>query len=94
MKFLEEGSTPGLTSAELKGIGDVDELLASNKVNYQDVLDIRKLNVVEGGRTSVVNSKGVAYPEVVDIRTGQNMVPLLKDVHRKVVTPWWNGYGQ
>ena len=24
----------------------------------------------------------------------ENMVPLLKDVHRKVVTPWWNGYGQ
>ena len=22
----------------------------------------------------------------------ENMVPLLKDVHRKVVTPWWNGY--
>ena len=126
-----------------------------------------------GSKTSVVNSKGVAYPEVMDIRTGQNMVfpegvssrvpkdsrvgwyrnqseanlyrvndtdilckkdyidewyrrgyqtpeggwnlyeihhikprefggsadfenmvPLLKDVHRKVVTPWWNGYGK
>ena len=127
----------------------------------------------KSGTSSVVNSKGVAYPEVKDIRTGQNMVfpegvgsrvpkdsrvgwyrnqseanlyrvndtdilckkdyidewyrrgyqtpeggwdlyeihhikprefggsaefenmvPLLKDVHRKVVTPWWNGYGQ
>ena len=127
----------------------------------------------ESGSSSVVNSKGVAYPEVKDIRTEQNMVfpegvgsrvpkdsrvgwyrnqseanlyrvndtdilckkdyidewyrrgyqtpeggwnlyeihhitprefggsaefenmvPLLKDVHRKVVTPWWNGYGQ
>ena len=126
-----------------------------------------------GSKTSVVNSKGVAYPEVMDIRTGQNMVfpegvssrvpkdsrvgwyrnqseanlyrvndtdilckkdyidewyrrgyqipeggwnlyeihhikprefggsadfenmvPLLKDVHRKVVTSWWNGYGK
>ena len=48
----------------------------------------------ESGSSSVVNSKGVAYPEVKDIRTGQNMAPLLKDVHIKVVTPWWNGYGQ
>lgn len=127
----------------------------------------------QSGSSSVVNSKGVAYPEVKDIRTEQNMVfpegvgsrvpkdsrvgwyrnqseanlyrvndtdilckkdyidewyrrgyqtpeggwnlyeihhitprefggsaefenmvPLLKDVHRKVVTPWWNGYGQ
>ena len=77
----------------------------------------------KNGSSSVVNSKGVAYPEVKDIRTEQNMVfpeggwnlyeihhitlrefggsaefenmvPLLKDVHRKVVTPCWNGYGQ
>ena len=24
----------------------------------------------------------------------ENMVPLLKDVHRKIVTPWWNAYGE
>ena len=123
--------------------------------------------------TSIVNNKGISYPEIVDIRTGQNMifpedvdsrvpkdsrvgwyrnqseaglyrtndtdilckkdyidewyrrgyqtpeggwdlyeihhikprefggssdfenmVPLLKDIHRKDVTPWWNSYGQ
>ena len=128
-------------------------------------------NILEGGSGAIVNSKGVTYPEVIDIRTGQNMVfpegvnsripkesrvgwyrnqteanlyrvndtdilckkdyidewyrrgyqtpeggwdlyeihhikprefggsadfdnmvPLLKDVHRKVVTPWWNGF--
>ena len=128
-------------------------------------------NEIKGGSGAIVNSKGVTYPEVIDIRTGQNMVfpegvnsripkesrvgwyrnqteanlyrvndtdilckkdyidewyrrgyqtpeggwdlyeihhikprefggsadfdnmvPLLKDVHRKVVTPWWNGF--
>ena len=41
LRFLENGSTEGLTSAELEGIKKVDELLALKKISYQDVLDIR-----------------------------------------------------
>ncbi len=48
LKFLKDGSTSGLTSAELEGISKVDEFIALNKVNYQDVLDMRKLNAIEG----------------------------------------------
>jgi len=48
LKFLKDGSTSCLTSAELEGIGKIGEVIALNKVNYQDVLDIRKQNVVGG----------------------------------------------
>lgn len=41
LKFLENGSTAGLTKEELEGIKKVDELLALNKINYQDILDLR-----------------------------------------------------
>ena len=173
----------------ISGRGIAGDTKALSKMLNEDMFSSRMRNAVrafaadnrgcvnlgafKSGRTSVVNSKGVAYPEVMDIRTGQNMVfpegvgsrvpkdsrvgwyrnqseanlyrvndtdilckkdyidewyrrgyqtpeggwdlyeihhikprefggsavfenmvPLLKDVHRKVVTPWWNGYGQ
>ena len=67
LRFLENGSTEGLTSAELEGIKKVDELLALKKISYQDVLDIRNSGkALESGSTSNVfkapeittNSKG------------------------------------
>lgn len=53
MEFLENGSTAGLTKEELEGIKKVDELLALNKINYQDILEIRNSNnVLKGGSNS------------------------------------------
>ena len=55
LRFLENGSTEGLTSAELEGIKKVDELLALKKISYQDVLDIRNSGkALEGGKTTVI----------------------------------------
>ncbi len=53
LKFLEKGSTDGLTGAELEKIKKVDALLALNMVDYQDILDIRNAkNVLESGSGS------------------------------------------
>lgn len=56
MEFLENGSTAGLTKEELEGIKKVDELLALNKINYQDILEIRNSNnVLKGGSSTIHN---------------------------------------
>lgn len=71
LKFLENGSTAGLTKEELEGIKKVDELLALNKINYQDILDLRNSgNALKGGSKTIddiidklpetTNGKGVA----------------------------------
>ena len=60
LKFLKNGSTEGLTKAEIEAIEKVDELLALKKVDYQDVLDMRKVNniteVAEEGVESILKS--------------------------------------
>lgn len=56
LRFLENGSTEGLTSAELEGIKKVDELLALKKISYQDVLDIRNSGkALESGSSSLID---------------------------------------
>ncbi len=53
LKFLETGSTAGLTEAEIAAIRRVDELLALERITYQDILDMRNANnVIEGSRYS------------------------------------------
>ena len=41
LDFLENGSREGLTSAELAGVEKADALLVSQKVEYEDVWDLR-----------------------------------------------------
>ncbi len=41
-RFLENGSVESLTEAEIQGIRKVDELLTINKIDYQEILDLRK----------------------------------------------------
>ena len=41
-KFLENGSTAGLTPSEVKALQNVDDAIALNKVNYDDLLDVRR----------------------------------------------------
>ena len=53
LDFLENGSKEGLTEAEIRGIGKVDEALALKKVNPEELLELRKQqlgNVGESGR--------------------------------------------
>ena len=53
LDLLENGSKEGLTEAEIKGIGKVDEALALKKVNPEELLELRKQqlgNVGESGR--------------------------------------------
>ncbi|MCU6718300.1 hypothetical protein [Roseburia amylophila] len=55
LDFLENGSKEGLTEAEIRGIGKVDEALALKKVNPEELLELRKQqlgNVGESGRKS------------------------------------------
>jgi len=50
LDFLENGSREGLTSAELAGVEKADALLVSQKVEYEDVWDLRNpCDVLESG---------------------------------------------
>ena len=50
LDFLENGSREGLTSAELAGVEKADALLVSQKVEYEDVWDLRNAgDVLESG---------------------------------------------
>ena len=48
LEFLENGSTAGLTPEELAGIDKLDELLALEKVDWNDIVRIRA-DVYKGG---------------------------------------------
>ena len=50
LDFLENGSREGLTSAELAGVEKADVLLVSQKVEYEDVWDLRNAgDLLESG---------------------------------------------
>ena len=51
MNFLENGSTGGLRDVEIAGIYHVDEALALEHVDYDEVLEIRRVG--EGGTDTV-----------------------------------------
>ena len=52
LEFLENGSTAGLTPEELAGIDKLDELLALEKVEWDDIVRIRADVYKGGGDTS------------------------------------------
>ena len=55
LDFLENGSKEGLTSAELAGVEKADALLVSQKVEYEDVWDLRNVgDALESGRESSI----------------------------------------
>ena len=71
LDFLENGSKEGLTSAELAGVEKADALLVSQKVEYEDVWDLRNAgDLLESGSKTIddiidglpetTNGKGVA----------------------------------
>ena len=53
LDFLENGSKEGLTGAELAGVEKADALLVSQKVEYEDVWDLRNVgDALESGLNS------------------------------------------
>lgn len=65
LKFLENGSTTGLTKEELEGIKKVDELLALNKINYQDILDLRNSgNALKGSSKTIQNISDLSNEQI------------------------------
>ena len=61
LDFLENGSREGLTSAELAGVEKADALLVSQKVEYEDVWDLRNAgDMLESG------SKGGTKTDIMD----------------------------
>ena len=77
LDFLENGSREGLTSAELAGVEKADALLVSQKVEYEDVWDLRNAgDALENGTPSKVhgNSKLSTKPqhgyEIYNTETG------------------------
>ena len=52
LDFLENGSKEGLTEAEIRGIGKVDEALALKKVNPEELLELKKQQLGNVGETS------------------------------------------
>ena len=55
LKFLENGSSTELTSEEIAGIRKLDELIALEKVDYQDVLNMRDADGILKGGTNAVD---------------------------------------
>ena len=56
LDFLENGSREGLTSAELAGVEKADALLVSQKVEYEDVWDLRNAgDLLESGSVTKPN---------------------------------------
>ena len=45
LHFLESGSTVGMTEAELKAVQKIEELIKSNKIDYDGILKIRNETV-------------------------------------------------
>ena len=80
LDFLENGSKEGLTEAEIRGIGKVDEALALKKVNPEELLELRKQqlgNVGESGSSTKLYSP-VEYKGSVKVN-GE-----VRDVSRRV----------
>ena len=56
LDFLENGSREGLTGAELAGVEKADALLVSQKVEYEDVWDLRNAgDLLESGSVTKPN---------------------------------------
>ena len=45
LHFLESGSTEGMTESELKAVQKIEELIKSNKIDYDGILKIRNETV-------------------------------------------------
>ena len=77
LDFLENGSREGLTSAELAGVEKADALLVSQKVEYEDVWDLRNAgDLLESGKYSTQIS-----PEMEKkILEGQRKSPVKNEV--------------
>ena len=66
LDFLENGSREGLTSAELAGVEKADALLVSQKVEYDDVWDLRNVgDLLESGSKGGSGSFGI-YSTKID----------------------------
>ena len=53
LNFLENGSSAGLTDEEIAGIKKLDDLLALEKADYQDILNMRNADdILKGGSKS------------------------------------------
>lgn len=46
LNFLENGSSAGLTDEEIAGIKKLDDLLALEKADYQDILKLRTRGII------------------------------------------------
>ena len=72
LDFLENGSRAGLTSQEIAALEKVDELLALNKINYQDILDLRNTgrSAGSGSSSTITDSVDIRLNSLVnEIRT-------------------------
>ena len=66
LDFLENGSREGLTGAELAGVEKADALLVSQKVEYDDVWDLRNVgDLLESGSKGGSGSFGI-YSTKID----------------------------
>ncbi|MCC2226148.1 MULTISPECIES: hypothetical protein [Roseburia] len=68
LDFLENGSKEGLTEAEIKGIGKVDETLALKKVTPEELLELRKQQLGNVGESGSSSNTGVGNPVKVEGR--------------------------
>ncbi len=105
LDFLENGSQAGLSKAELRGIAKVDEFLELQKINYQEIIDIRNSgNIMDvgygrgiesGTSSSKGGSGGRLIPGSEGIVTGGDSTKLGKNMMESMGLPRgtnWTGH--
>lgn len=83
LDFLENGSREGLTSAELAGVEKADVLLVSQKVEYEDVWDLRNAGDALESGTATINPN--------DIRFSQSSVNGASEIIDSMKAKGWDG---
>lgn len=70
LEFLENGSVEGLTPAELAGIQKVDDWIALNKVDYDEVLALSNRVSESGLDTLSTSSSRILRKNLIDVGVG------------------------
>ena len=94
LDFLENGSREGLTSAELAGVEKADALLVSQKVEYEDVWDLRNAgDALESGTSSELKVIGTYdnnnyFTRAVEFNAGSEGTGFTYNVYQRNDIDW------
>lgn len=82
-KFLENGSTKGLTPEELLGIRKVDEYLVLDRVDYDEVLALRRAEYINAG--GITKPGGKYQPAKISATVDLDIMETTSLIHQYIV---------